>query len=188
MCDCVGYEQCTYGHRSGLSQRGTCLYHPQGLDRYLTFLCQQLIGELAEEKRRASGMGSPADPAFTGVLSSCFHAFGVVFPVNENLFVALAVLIYVFYCMFCPASCTCICRATCIFRLVNLASAMFARGVKLLQEAEVVAANNFGSESGSARVIAAINEVCDKQASDVILAFLRSDRIKQVIDAVRQNP
>ncbi len=67
---------------------------------------------------------------------------------------------------------------------VNLVSGVFARGVKLLQEAEVVAASNFGNEYGPARVVAAINEVCDKQASDVVVAFLRSDRIQQSLGAV----
>ena len=61
---------------------------------------------------------------------------------------------------------------------------MFARGAKLLQEAELVASSNFGNEYGPARVIAAVNEVCDKHASDVVVSFLRSDRIQQALAAV----
>ena len=40
---------------------------------------------------------------------------------------------------------------------------------------------NFGTERGPARVIAAINDVCDKDASDVISSFLHSDRIQGAV-------
>jgi hypothetical protein len=68
---------------------------------------------------------------------------------------------------------------------VNLVSAVLARGVTLLQEAEAVARSNFEKEGGPARVLAAMHQECDSITADILTAFVRTDRVRNALEQVR---
>jgi hypothetical protein len=64
---------------------------------------------------------------------------------------------------------------------VNLLSAILGKGLSLFQEADRVAGANFGSEFGPARVLAVVNAECDRLASDILVAFMSSERVQAAL-------